>query len=131
MTHPVHHAQTSVKRWGGVASDYVAIHEWLDASKVAFCDFRHRALRHHSFGVFEAERVFGRTITNTDGRAVPVRYIAEEHIKEDCGGIVPTLADWLSRLPREGWMSRGYTETVEDPRRARGEVPGASHAPNA
>ena len=117
MTHPVHHAQSSVKRWGGVVADYVAIHEWLDASKVAFCDFRHRALRHHSFGVFEAEQVFGSTIRNADGRVVPVRYIAEQHIKEDCGGIVPTLADWLSRIPREGWMSRGYagrSSTVQE-----------------
>ncbi len=112
MTHPCHHAQSSVKRWGGKAEDYIAIHEWLDDSKIAFCDFRHRALRHHSFGVFEAEQRFGRTITNSAGQVVPVRYIAEQHIKEDCGGIVPTLADWLSRIPREGWMSRGYAEDV-------------------
>lgn len=109
MTHPCYHAQTSVKRWGGQVADYLPIHEWLDGSKVAFCDFRHRALRHHSFGVFEAEQHFGRTITNSAGREVPVRYIAEQHIQEDCGGIVPSLADWLSRIPREGWMSRGYS----------------------
>ncbi len=112
MTHPVYHAQSSVKRWGGEVEDYLPIHEWIDASKVAFCDFRHRALRHHSFGVYEAQEHFGQTITNQDGRVVPVRYIAELHIKEDCGGIVPTVADWLSRLPRETWMSRGYKELV-------------------
>lgn len=115
MTHPVHHAQSSVKRWGGCIEDYLPIHEWIDASKIAFCDFRHRALRHHSFGVYEAQERFGQTITNRDGRLVPVRYIAELHIKEDCGGIVPTLADWLSRLPRETWMSRGYREPSEMP----------------
>src|SRR5882762_1672910 len=112
MTHPVYHAQSSVKRWGGKLEDYLPIHEWIDASKVAFCDFRHRALRHHSFGVYEAQERFGQTITNQDARVVPVRYIAELHIKEDCGGIVPTVADWLSRLPRETWMSRGYKELV-------------------
>ncbi len=108
MTHPTFHAKSSVKKWGGKVEDYEPIHSWIDASKVAFCDFRHRALRHHSFGVYEAETVFGKTITNADGREVPVRYIAERHIQEDCGGIVPSLSDWLSRIPAETWMSRGY-----------------------
>ena len=53
MTHPLHHAESSVRRWGGEPRDYLAIHEWLDATKELFCDFRHRALRHHSHGVFE------------------------------------------------------------------------------
>jgi len=111
MTHPCFHARTSVKRWGGEEKDYLAIHDWLDSSKSAFCDFRHRALRHHSFGVFEAEQRFGHSIINSAGREVPVRYIAELHIKEDCGGMVPSLADWLSRIPSESWMSRGYVDT--------------------
>jgi hypothetical protein len=111
MTHPVYHAKMSVKKWGGELGDYLAIHEWLDGTKIAFCDFRHRALRHHSFGVFEAERVFGVSIVNSQGREIPVRYVAEQHIKEDCGGIVPTVADWLGRIPPETWMSRGYSET--------------------
>ena len=108
MTHPVFHAKMSVKKWGGEVKDYLPIHEWLDETKIAFCDFRHRALRHHSLGVFEAEKVFGVSIVNSAGREVPTRYVAEQHIKEDCGGIVPTVADWLSRIPAETWMSRGY-----------------------
>jgi hypothetical protein len=108
VTHPVFHSKSSVQKWGGKIEDYQKIHDWIDASKVAYCDFRHRALRHHSFGVFEAEQVFGKTIVNSDGREVPVRYIAERHIMEDCGGIVPSLSDWLSRIPPETWMSRGY-----------------------
>jgi len=108
MTHPLHHAQSSARRFGGVPSDYQKIHDWFDATKETLCDFRHRALRHHSQGVFEAERVFGLSIENSDGNQVPVRYIAEQHIKEDCGGIVPSVADWLSRIRPESWMSRGY-----------------------
>ena len=103
------HAQSSVRRFGGKVEDYAAIHDWQDATKETFCDFRHRALRHHSQGVFEAERVFGMTIRNSDGRQVPTRYIAEQHIKEDCGGIVPSVSDWLSRIRSETWMSRGYS----------------------
>lgn len=114
MTHPLHHAESSARRFGGVAGDYQAIHDWLDATKETFCDCRHRALRHHAQGVFEAERVFGNAVRNSVGVLIPVRYIAEQHIKEDCGGIVPSVADWLSRIRVEGWMSRGYTLPQEE-----------------
>lgn len=118
MTHPVFHSESSVRRFGGRVEDYLSIHQWLDASKETFCDFRHRALRHHSLGVYECERAFGVTIMNSDGRLVPVRYIAERHIKEDCGGIVPSVSDWFSRIRPETWMSRGYdlarTEAPDD-----------------
>lgn len=113
MTHTVFHAQSSARKWGGKPEDYQPIHDWLDATKEMFCDFRHRALRHHSQGVFEAERVFGKSIVNSAGKHVPVRYIAERHIEEDCGGIVPTVSDWLSRIPAESWMSRGYKVDAE------------------
>lgn len=109
MTHPLFHAQSSARRFGGKFEDYLPIHEWLDATKEMMCDCRHRALRHHSQGVFEAERLFGTAIRNSEGTLVPVRYVAEQHIKEDCGGIVPSVSDWLSRIRTESWMSRGYT----------------------
>lgn len=31
--HPCHHSLTSVKIFGGKAEDYVAIHDWFDATK--------------------------------------------------------------------------------------------------
>ena len=73
MAHPYHHALSSVKKWGGQAEDYLPIHNWFDASKAFLADFRHRALRHHAEGIFWVEEVFGVTITNSDGKAVPVR----------------------------------------------------------
>lgn len=106
MTHTYYHAQSSARTFGGVPEDYLAIHNWFDATKESFCDFRHRALRHHAEGIFEAERVFGVIITNSEGRKVPVRYIGEQHVLEDCGGSVPSLADWLSRIQPEPWMAR-------------------------
>src|SRR5438552_17354472 len=115
MTHPLHHAESSVRRFGGRVEDYIGLHRWIDAGKEAFCDFRHRALRHHSYGVFEAERVFGIAFRNSDGRDIPVRLVAEQHIKEDCGGIVPSVSDWLSRIRPETWMSRGYSPPIPDP----------------
>jgi hypothetical protein len=104
MAHPYHHALSSVNKWGGCVEDYQAIHDWFDESKAHMADFRHRALRHHSEGIFMAEKIFGTTITNSDGRVVPVRYIGEQHVKEDLG-LIPTMADWFKCIrPEHTWM---------------------------
>ena len=106
MTHPVFHAESSVRRFGGKIDDYTRIHQWLDDSKQEYCDFRHRALRHHSLGVYECERVFGQTITNSDGHVVPVRYIAETPAAAPLGLVVangtqsPRAARWRTRGTR-------------------------------
>jgi hypothetical protein len=103
MAHPYHHALSSVQKWGGEPEDYQKIHDWFDESKAHMADFRHRALRHHTEGIFMAERIFGVTIVNSAGRVVPVRYIGEQHVKEDLGRI-PTVAEWLKNIKVEGWM---------------------------
>lgn len=103
MAHPYHHALSSVKKWGGSVEDYQPIHDWFDESKAHMADFRHRALRHHSEGIFMAETIFGTTITNSDGRVVPVRYIGEQHVEEDLGRI-PTIADWFRLIEVRSWM---------------------------
>jgi hypothetical protein len=104
MAHPYHHALSSVRKWGGCVEDYQAIHDWFDESKAHMTDFRHRALRHHSEGIFMAEKIFGTCITNSDGRVVPVRYIGEQHVKEDLG-LIPTMADWFECIkPEKPWM---------------------------
>ena len=108
MSHTYIHAENSARIFGGKPEDYLKIHDWLDATKETFADFRHRALRHHSQGIFEAERIFGHVIENSIGKKVPVRYVCEQHIKEDCGGFIPTVSDWFRNIRQEGWMSRGY-----------------------
>ena len=103
MAHPLEHAQSSAKRFGGTPEDYLAIHRWFDESKAFFPDFRHRALRHHAEGIFLCERIFGAVITNSEGTLVPVRYIGEQHVKEDLG-CVPTAQDWLVQIRPVRWM---------------------------
>jgi hypothetical protein len=103
MSHPIEHAQNSARKFGGKPEDYLAIHRWFDESKAFFADFRHRALRHHTEGIFLAEHFFGVTILNLDGHAVPVRYLGEQHVKEDLGRI-PTAQDWLSEIRPQRWM---------------------------
>jgi hypothetical protein len=105
MAHPFHHALSSVRRWGGAVNDYLLIHQWFDESKVFMPDFRHRALRHHAEGIFLCEGLFGVTITNRDGSPIPVRWIGEQHIKEDLQQI-PRVSDWLRCLRPEPWMGR-------------------------
>lgn len=107
MGHPWHHAISSAKRFGGRPEDYLAVHDWFDASKAYLADFRHRALRHHSLGVYWAERAFGVVLPTSSGREVPTRPVGERHCVEDLG-FVPSLADWLRPLRLEGWMARGW-----------------------
>lgn len=109
MANSYHHAVSSARKFGGVAADYQAVHDWFDASKMILADFRHRALRHHAEGCFAAEAVFGTTITNSDGRAIPVRLIGEQHILEDLGRI-PSFADWVRCIRPESWMARTGTK---------------------
>ncbi len=114
MAAPYYHAVSSAKRFGGDEDSYLAIHRFFDCSKEMHGDFRHRALRHHTQGIFECERVFGVTITNSNGRIIPVRWIAEQHVMEDLG-FLPTLSDWLSCIRPKPWMtrSRRISEEIE------------------
>ena len=103
MSHPLHHAISSQRKHGGKIEDYLPIHNWFDETKAHFPDMRHRALRHHSEGIFWCEEKFGVYITNSDGKMVPVRTIGEQHIKEDIGWI-PTIKDYLDNMNIVGWM---------------------------
>ena len=60
-----------------------------------------------------AETIFGVTITNSAGRIVPVRLIAEQHILEDLGR-VPSFADWVRCIKPEPWMGRTSRLDIED-----------------
>lgn len=100
---PLYHARSSAREWGGEPEDYQAIHDFFDSSKATMPDMRHRALLHSSFGIFVCERVFGTYITNSSGRDVCVRDIAERHVIEDLG-FIPTVDRWLKNMPMEEWM---------------------------
>jgi hypothetical protein len=113
MAHPYHHALSSVKKWGGKPEDYLAIHAWFDESKQITADFRHRALRHHAEGIFMCERIFGSTITISSGRVVPVRWIGEQHVREDLG-FIPSFADGVKAIRPEPWMGRAARIDVEE-----------------
>jgi hypothetical protein len=104
--HPYHHALSSVKKWAGKVEAYLPIHQSFDASKARFADgARHRALRHHSEGIFLCEQILGPTLTTSAGRVIPTRWVGEQHVQEDCG-FIPTVADWLRHIEVQPWMRR-------------------------
>lgn len=112
--HPYHHALSSAKKFGGVPGDYLQIHQWFDATKAYFGDARHRALRHHTAGIFWCEQEFGPLLTLSNDKDIPVRLIAEQHVMEDMG-FLPTPEWWLSQMALTPKMNRVPTKPESSP----------------
>ena len=113
MAHPLQHAKSSVKKWGGVPEDYIDIHHWFDDTKSWIGNSMHRIFRHHCEGIFLCEKEFGKSFVNSDGKTVYTRYVGEQHVKEDCFGKIPSAKEWIDNMnsPKE-WMIR--TLKIED-----------------
>lgn len=105
MANPYHHALSSVKKWGSCYSDYMEIHEWFDESKMMMAGPQHRALRHHTEGIFMCERFFGTTLLLSNGKRIPTRWVGEQHVTEDCG-FIPSMQDWFKHIQLQPWMLR-------------------------
>ena len=115
MAHPSIHAKSSVKKWGGKVEDYQHIHDWFDETKSWVGHSIHRMFRHHSEGIFQAETIFGKSFTNSDGKTVYTRYVGEQHVKEDCNNHIPSAKEWLVHMNRKNkphWMIK--TLKIED-----------------
>lgn len=97
---PFEHAKISAKKFGGLPTDYMKIHDWFDQTKAHVPDVRHRAVLHNSFGIFLLEQFFGSTLTNSDGDVISVRDIGEQHVLNDLG-YIPTLATVLEGVNPE------------------------------
>ncbi len=113
MSNPLVHAERSARHWGGSPADYLALHQWFDATKGHLADNRHRMLLHNSFGILLAEQVFGPVIRNRAGRRVFVRDLGLQHVVEDLG-FVPSLAQCLAELPLQSWMAGGARQSSPD-----------------
>jgi len=98
------HNKIHAKKYGGVPDDYAAIDDFLDSSKQAVADVRHRAILHSAFGCFIVEKVFGRVAVNSDGKEYSPRDVAEDHIQQDLG-FIPSMELYLNCMSIEPWMS--------------------------
>lgn len=101
---PFLHGKIHVKKHGGKAEDYADIDDFIDSSKAAVPDVRHRAILHSAFGCYIVERAFGRTRINSDGKEYSPRDIAEDHILQDLG-FIPTMEQYLNNMAIQPWMS--------------------------
>lgn len=136
MSNPWHHALSSAKKWGGVPEDTLPIHRWFDESKGHHGDFRHRALRHHTEGIFLMESIFGPTLTlstctrcgllessvlhneshplvdeeGTGAHHFVAKVIPTRWVGEqhviEDLGRIPAATEWLSCIRSEPWMNR-------------------------
>lgn len=94
---PLQHAQISAKTYGGVWTDYIQIHNFLDSSKSSCAHFKHRFLLHHAEGIDLAVRLFDEELTNSNGQTNSIRQILTDHLIEDVGSVV-TIEDWANGL---------------------------------
>ena len=104
---PWQHAKSSARKERDWLVD-LSIHEFMDSTKAACPDLRHRMILHNAdLGPELAARAFP---NRSDARAVALRHVAEDL------GCTPTLAEWLAgcdltRLPRP--LSRRLPLTLE------------------
>lgn len=115
MAHPYDHSRSSAKKFGGEPEEYLVYHEWFDATKAWIGHSKHRMFRHHSEGIFELEKIFGVSFVNSVGKTVYIRYVGEQHVKEDCNGYIPSAKEWVDHINDEHppkWMIR--TLKMED-----------------
>jgi hypothetical protein len=86
-------------------SNTLDVHEFLDISKLACADRRHRVVLHHvDLGRAVAQRAFP--------NQPDVEQLVVQHVREDLGGDI-TLAEWLERLDT-GRLPRPVTRRVAE-----------------
>ena len=96
------HSQISVRRHGGVESDFYHLHDFMDCSKEVEATNKHRFLTHTMFFVKAAMiPIFGNTIGVT-GKTKGVNMkdmLEQDHILADYGGkFIPTLKDFSDEI---------------------------------
>jgi hypothetical protein len=98
MAHAHYHAVSSARKFGGRPDDYYALHAFMDSTKEHVPDARHRLFLHNAWGIWLAEDVLGTLLMRvSDGKAIPMRTILEQHVKEDYGGVIPSLDQCFER----------------------------------
>jgi hypothetical protein len=99
-------AATSASRFETTPEVVLPVHSWFLETATWFDDARHLAMRHHSFGIFQAEQRFG-VVLYQYNRSVPTRVVAEWHVRTVLGRI-PAAADFLRRIKGQPWMAAAH-----------------------
>lgn len=102
---PLQHARITAHRYGGEWQDWIAIHDWIDRSKMIFPSMQHRMFLHSDFGEWLTIKTHGDSITASDGTTVSTSDLFRDHQVEDLGRIV-SLSEWLREIDAEYWKRR-------------------------
>ena len=100
-----HLAAFSARHFGTTPDVMLPIHSWFLETAAWFPEHRHFAMRHHSFGCFQAEARFGAVLSETN--TIPTRVAAEWHVRTVLGRI-PATADFLRRIKGQPWMAAAH-----------------------
>lgn len=102
---PLQHARITAHQYGGQWQDWIALHDWIDRSKMIFPSMQHRMFLHSDFGEWLTLQIHGESITAANGTAVATCELFHDHQVEDVGRVVP-LAEWLREIDAEYWKRR-------------------------
>ena len=93
------------------AKDFLEVHQFMDSAKEHIGSIIHRLILHNTFGIALAEKVCGdivqtgtgkfvrvNYITNSDGKKVYIRDIAQDHVREDLHGKIPSLSEQFQNI---------------------------------
>ena len=97
-------AAASARRFDAAPELLLPLHRWFLETSTWFPDARHLAMRHHSFGIFEAEARFGVLLGKGRQHPLPTRILGEWHVRAVLGR-VPAATDFLRHLKGQRWMA--------------------------
>ena len=100
---PLQHARITAHRYGGQWQDWIALHDWIDRSKMIFPSMQHRMFLHSDFGEWLTVQIHGELFEAADGTVVATRELFRDHQVEDVGRVVP-LSEWLREIDEPYWQ---------------------------
>ena len=102
---PIIHSKSSARssEEGGLPP----IHEWFDETKKVIVI---RGIGCYGITLLESLRkkyseMYKTTTPSGKPLEIPTRLVAEQHVREDCGGRIPSVQDWVMNLRMERWMN--------------------------
>jgi hypothetical protein len=91
-----------IRKFGGEIGDYQFLIDFFNQFNTK--DPRSKYILNHSWGIFDAESVFGVVfVRKSDQKEMPTRTICETVISMNYGKI-PTPSDWISSIIESKWM---------------------------
>jgi hypothetical protein len=96
--HPIDHARSSARAFGGQPEGHLRFHAFLDQSKAVAATVQHRVFLHSTdVGLALARLAFGEKVDVGNGLRIPTETMLLRHLSEDLERPA-TLDDWLRHI---------------------------------